>query len=108
MKYPLFFYRADGEPERTSVRILWVHDTRNEGQETTIGCGRSPGRPEVALPADEHNSTGAAAPTVNISKSKRIKEYSTSSFPTIGVEEISLVETTTNIELTTVRGVVTI
>ena len=103
----LFFHRTYGEPVRTVARMLWVHVTRIEVQVTTVGGGRSPGRPEEAYLAEVHNSTGAAAPTISISKSKRIKEYSTSRFPTIGVEEISLVETTTNIELTTVSGVVT-
>ena len=109
MKYALFFYRTDGEPVRTVVRILRAHVTRKEGQVTTAGRGGSPGRPEVAFPADVHNSTGAAGtPTVSISISKCIKEYGAASFPTISVEEKSLVEATTNIELTTVRGVVTI
>ena len=103
MKYALFFYRTDGEPDRTVVRILRVHVARIEAQETTVGRGRSPGRPEGAFHADVHNSTGSAVVCIPIPQA--IKEYSTSRFPTIGVEEISLVETTTNIKLTTVRGV---
>ena len=100
MKYALFFYRPNGEPVRTVGRILWVHVTRTEVQVSTVGCGRSPGRPEVAFPADVHNSTGSAV--VSISESQGIKEYSTSSFPTISVEVVSFCEATTNIELTTI------
>lgn len=70
-----------------------------EEQATTGGCGGSPGRPEVASLADVHNSTGAV---VCIPIPQAIKEYSASRFPTIGVEEISLAEATTNIELTTI------
>ena len=99
----LFWDQTDGEPARTVVRILWVHETRKEEQVTTEGSGWSPGRPEVACPADEHNSTGAAGtPTVSISNSKRIKEYSTSSFPPISVKIPTFRETTTNIELATI------
>jgi len=39
MKYALFFYRTDGEPERTDVRMLRVHETRMEVQVTTVGRG---------------------------------------------------------------------
>ena len=108
MKYALFFYRTDGQPVRTAVRTLREHETRTEVQVKTEGRGWSPGRPEGASPADVQNSTGAAGtPTESISKSKRIKEYGAACFPAISVEEKSLVEATTNIELTTIIGVVT-
>ena len=96
----LFFHRSYGEPVRTEVRIIRVHVARTEVQVTTEGRGWSPGWPEEASSADVHNSAGSAAGCIPISQA--IKKYSTSSFPTIGVEEKSLVETTTNIELATI------
>ena len=95
----LFFHRSYGEPGRTEARTLRVHATRIEVQVTTVGRGWSPGRPEEAFPADAHNSTSAV---VSISIPQAIKEYSTSSFPTIGVEVPTSVPYTTNIELTTI------
>ena len=106
MKYALFFYRANGEPVRTAVRILCVHETRIEARVTTEGRGGSPGRPEEASPADVHNSTGSAV--VSISVSQSIKEDCIACFPAISIEVPTSVPYTTNIELTTVRGVVTI
>ena len=103
MKYALFFYRANGEPGRTEDRLLQAHVARIEAQVTTEGRGRSPGRPEVAIFADVHNSA-----VVSFSVSQSIKEDCIACFPTISVEVVSFCEATTNIELTTVRGVVTI
>ena len=99
----LFFHRSYGEPARTVVRILRVHVTRIEVQATTDGCGRSPGRPEGAPPADVHNSTGSAV--VSISVSQSIKEDCIACFPAISIEVPTSVPYTTNIELATIIGV---
>jgi len=96
----LFFHRPYGEPERTALRMLRVHDTRNEAQDTTDGRGRSPGRPEVAIPADVHNSTGSAVVSNSVSQS--IKEDCIACFPAISIEVPTFCETTTNIELATI------
>jgi len=95
----LFFHRSYGEPARTEVRILRVHVTRIEAQ-ATAGRGRSPGRPEVASPADEHNSTGSAV--VSISVSQSIKEDCIACFPAISIEVPTFREVTTHIVLTTI------
>ena len=103
MKYALFFYRTDGEPARTAARMLRAHVTRIEVQDTTVGCGRSPGRPKVAFPAEVHNSTGSAV--VSISVSQSIKEDCIACFPAISIEVPTSVPYTTNIELATIIGV---
>ena len=106
MRYALFFHRPYGEPARPVVRTLRAYVARSEVQDTTEGRGWSPGRPKVASPADGHNSTGSAV--VSISVSQTVKEYDTTCFPAICIEVPPFCETTTNIELTTVRGVGTI
>jgi len=104
----LFWDGTNGVAGRTVVPTLRVHETRPEAQESTEGCGTSAGWPKAAILADVRNSArSAGTATVSISKSKRIKEYGAACFPAISVEEKSLVEATTNIELTTIIGVVT-
>ena len=100
MKYALFFYRANGEPERTDVRMLRVHVARTEAQVTTVRRGWSPGRPEIAYFADGHNFAYTAVVSIPISQA--IKEYSISCFPSICVEIPAFGPCTTNIELATI------